>query len=357
MKKLFGNVWFNMLFIVSLTVLALIFALYDSYESVLHTISNLDPLKLIMILALGLLPYLCWGLILTILGRTVNKKFKFKYGLMNAYVGGFMSGITPSSTGGQFAQVYAFKKHGMKASQGAGLVSMDFYIYQIAFVITAIVMYITYLSTYEHVAISLMFGIGLFFNSFVVIVLWIMVEFPKLYHRLTFWAIHLLHTMKFIKNKEKILEDWNKTLEHFNVASENVKENKSIFWLILAINILKNVLYFSTPFFIAWILGVQITYNDFFPMVALGCFISTSNTFVPLPGASGATEGLFVLVISTLIGKGGAASTMILWRLANFYVPVLVGGTLFIRLRNLNPFKPIQTSDLLGDNEKSENAS
>lgn len=354
MKKLFGNIWFNMLFIVSLTVLALVFALYDSYESVWNTIKHLDPYKLFLILALGVLPYLCWGWILTTLGRTLNPKFKFKHGMINAYVAGFMSGITPSSTGGQFAQVYAFKKHGMKASQGAGLVSMDFYIYQIAFVITAIIMYVTYLSTYTHVAISLVFGIGLFFNSFVVIVLWIMVEFPKLYHKLSFWAIHLLHKMKFIKNKEKILKDWNDTLEHFNEAIENVKENKSIFWKILGLNILKNILYFSTPFFIAAILGIPVNYRDFFPMVALGCFVSTSNTFVPLPGASGATEGLFVVVFSTVIGKGGAASTMILWRLANFYMPVLIGGYLFIRLRNLNPFKPIQTADLLEDNDKQD---
>jgi len=354
MKKLLGNVWFNMLFIVSLTVLALIFALYDSYKSVWTTISHLDLYKIVLIIGLGFLPYLCWGLILMVLGRTVNKKFSLKHGLNNAYVGGFMSGITPSSTGGQLAQVMSYKAHGMKASQGAGLVSMDFYLYQIAFVITAVVMYITYLSTYEHMAISLVFGLGLFVNSFVVIVLWIMVEFPKLYHHMSFWAIHLLHKMRFIKNKEKILEDWNKTLEHFNEAIENVNENKIVFWKVMGLNVLKNIFYYSSPFFIAWILGVEISYGDFFPMLALGCFISTSNTFVPLPGASGATEGLFVLVYSTILGKGGAASTMILWRFSNFYIPVLLGGYLFIRLRKINPFKPMQTADLLGDNEKQD---
>ena len=352
MKKLLGNVWFNMLFIVCLTVLALIYALYDSYQSVWNTIKHLDPVKLLLIMALGVLPYLCWGLILTILGRTINKKFKFKHGLINAYVGGFMSGLTPSSTGGQFAQVYAYKKHGMKASQGAGLVSMDFYIYQIAFVITAIVMYVLYISTYTHLAISLLFAMGLFFNSFVVVVLWIMVEFPKLYHKLTFWAIHLLHKLKFIKNKEKILEDWNKTLVNFNEAIIAVKENKLIFWKVLGLNILKNCLYFSTPYFIGKILSLPIPITDFFPMLALGCFVSVSNTFVPLPGASGATEGLFVVVYSTMIGKAAAASMMILWRFSNFYIPVLAGGYMFIRLRNLSPFKSIKTSDLLEDNDK-----
>jgi len=98
MKKLLSNVWVNLLFIVSLTVAAMIFALYDSYEIVLETISTLDPLKLLLIIGLGLLPYLTWGYIITILARTIDKKFKYKHGAINAFIGGFMSGITPRST-------------------------------------------------------------------------------------------------------------------------------------------------------------------------------------------------------------------------------------------------------------------
>lgn len=352
MKKLLSNVWVNLLFIVSLTVAAMIFALYDSYEIVLETISTLDPLKLLLIIGLGLLPYLTWGYIITILARTIDKKFKYKHGAINAFIGGFMSGITPSSTGGQFAQAYALRKRGLKTSQAAGLISIDFFIYQIAVVITAITMYIIFLGTADHAAISLVFGVGLIMNSFVVFLLWIMVSFPKLYHKISFWGIHLLHKMRFIKNKEKILEEWNKTLIHFNSAIEEVTQNKAVFWKVTGLHFLKLMLYYSTPFMIGTILGIQLSFDDFFPMLALGSFITISNTFVPLPGSSGVTEGLFVLAFSTIMGKGAASSTMILWRFANFYIPVLTGGYMFIRLRNINPFKSIKTSDLLNENDE-----
>lgn len=351
MKKLLNNVWFNLLFIVSLTVLALVYALYDSYETVWDTIKNIDPLKLVLILGLGFLPYFLWGSVITVLGRTIDKKFKLKYGVINAYIGGFMSGITPSSTGGQVAQVYALKNRGFKASQGAGLISIDFFVYQIAIVVTAVTMYITFLSTADQAAISFVFGIGLVMNSFVVFLLWIMVSFPKLYHRISFWAIHLLHKLKFIKNKEKILEDWNKTLTHFSAAIEDVTQNRVIFWQVTGLHVLKLLVYYSTPFFIAAILGVPVVLEDFLPMLALASFVSISNSFVPLPGSSGVTESLFVLAFSTIIGKGAAASTMILWRFTNFYIPVLTGGFLFMRIKKLNPFKPIKTSDLMGDSD------
>ena len=351
MKKLLSNVWFSMFSIVLLTVLGLIFALYDSYKTVWTTISHLDPVRLVLIIILGVFTYLGWGAILTIFGRTIDPKYTFKNGVINAYVGGFMSGITPSSTGGQFAQIYAYRKAGLKSSQGAGLISMDFFLYQISYVILAIVLYVVYLSTYTGFAISVIFAISLFLNSFVVIVMWIMVQFPKLYHRLSYWAIILLHKAKFVKNKEKILETWNGTLTHFSESIEAISQNKKVFWVALSLNILRFLAYFSTPFFIAVLLDIPVTADQFLPILSLAGFVSIANTFVPLPGASGATESLFVLVMATIVGKGAAASIMILWRFTNFYVPVIFGGWLFIRLRNLKITNKFSTADLLGEDK------
>lgn len=351
MKKLFNSVWFNLLFIVSLTVLALVYALYDSYETVWNNIKHIDPYKLVLILALGSLPYLCWGAVITVLGKTMNKKFRYRSGVMTAYIGGFMQGITPSSTGGQFAQVYALKHRGLKPSQGAGVISIDFFVYQIAIVLVAVTMYIVFLSTVNNTAISFVFGVGLMVNSFVVFLLWLMVTFPKLYHKISFWGIHLLHKMKFIKNKEKILDEWNKTLTNFSEAIESVTQNKIIFLKVIGLHVMNLLCYYSTPFWISAILGIPLTFQDFFPMMGMASFVSVSNAFVPTPGSSGVTESLFVLAFSTIIGKGHAASTMILWRFTNFYIPVLTGGFLFMRVKKLNPFKPIKTSDLMGDSD------
>ena len=42
----------------------------------------------------------------------------------------FFHGVTPSASGGQFAQVYVFKKQGVPLSDSASVLWMDFIVYQ-----------------------------------------------------------------------------------------------------------------------------------------------------------------------------------------------------------------------------------
>jgi len=123
-------------------------------------------------------------------------------------------------------------------------------------------------------------------------------------------------------------------LEHFHEALSAISDNKQLVWKISALYLLRFSLYFMTPFIVGKLLGLPIYWSQFMEFMALASFISVANTFVPLPGASGATESVFVLVFSTVIGKSAAASTMIFWRFTTFYVIIMVGGFFFIRLKN-----------------------
>jgi len=70
---------------------------------------------------------------------------------------------------------------------------------------------------------------------------------------------------------------------------------------------------------------------------------------VPLPGASGATESLFVLSFSTVIGKASAASIMILWRFFSFYLILILGGIMFFRVRHIKSIKEEENEKVLMD--------
>ncbi|MEI7667531.1 MAG: lysylphosphatidylglycerol synthase transmembrane domain-containing protein [Erysipelotrichaceae bacterium] len=340
-KKLTKNIWFNVIFIIILACFALVFALYDSYQVVFDRLSHLEYWKIPIIIAWGVAPYLVYALILKIFALPFNKKYKFVHGLINGYVGAFMSGITPSSTGGQFAQAYTYKKHGLTASQGAGLIWMDFYINQLVLVGITLTLYLLKITSFSQLAITFVFGIGVAFNVFVFFLLWLMIYFPKLYQKITRGLIQLLSYLKFIKNKESIIEGFNTTMGHFLEAIQTINQDKKTFWIVTFLYVIKLLLYFSTAFGIGQLLGLQFFWKDYVELLALSSFVTISNTFVPLPGASGATESIFVLVFSTVIGKAAAATTMILWRFTNFFIPVLIGGILFIRLKRTDLIKAI----------------
>jgi uncharacterized protein (TIRG00374 family) len=335
MKKLFSNYFFNFAFIVFLTLLGLWFALFDSYKTVFATVSAIPLWRVAIIVAWGLAPQFVYGVILTIMARSLNQKYPYRHGLVNALIGTFVSGITPSATGGQFAQTYAFKKQGLSATQGAGLIWMDFYINEIVLVGVTLFFFLLNMSSFRNPSITLVFAIGLVVNISIIALLWIMVEYPKLYHIIFNWIIMILGKLRFIKNKDKIIEGWNRQMVHFHDAVEAVAGNRILVIKIASLYVVRLLMYFSTPFIVAQLLGLHVAFSQIIEFLALASFVSMANTFVPLPGASGATESLFVLVFSTVIGKAGAASMMIFWRFATFYVPLLVGGVIFIRLKRV----------------------
>lgn len=330
MKKLTQNLWFNVFSILVLTFLGLWLALYDSYETVIETITQVELWRLLLIIGWGVLPTLIWGIILTLMARHVKPDYQYKQGLATAFIGGFMAGMTPSSTGGQVAQTGSFKRQGINASHGAGLIWMDFYLYSIGLVVFTLVLFVVKFRDFESLSITLIFGFGLIINIIIILVLFLMVEFPNLYRKITDWVVHYIATTKFVKNKEKMLQGWNDTMDNFHSALQSINENKAMIGLLLALNALRLAFYFSTPFAIAQLLELKVPWTEFVHLMALASFVTMANTFVPLPGASGATEGLFVLSYSTVIGKASAASTMILWRFSTFYMILFIGGYLYL---------------------------
>lgn len=334
MKKLFSQTWFTVLLILGLSALALGLALYDSLDTVVETLTNINPFIFIIFAIWGLVPFMLQGLILSLMAKHLQPSYRFHEGFINALVGGFMSGVTPSSTGGQFAQTYTFKKQGLKSSQGAGLIWLDYFLYTISLVVLASLLFLTNVSVFAHSSITVIFGLGLSVNILIIVFLGLMVFYPKIYRRLMTAIIVFSEKIKLVKQKGKIVAAWQKILDHFYEAQSVITENRSMLGKILALNIVRLLVYFATPLVIGLFLQLEIHWNQVIHLIALASFVSIANTFVPLPGAAGATESLFVLTFSTVLGKSSAASIMILWRFFSFYQILLIGGILFFKVRH-----------------------
>ena len=102
----------NLLIILALTGFALWFALKDNFHQVLKCISQMNLLSLVIVLLWGVLFTAVWGFVYYVLGRKYTDHYTPGKGILVAFIGSFFSGITPSSTGGQFVQAYIMKKQG-----------------------------------------------------------------------------------------------------------------------------------------------------------------------------------------------------------------------------------------------------
>lgn len=71
--------------------------------------------------------YLINAMNLTLFAKVYKKDYTLKQGIVNAMAGIFFNGITPMASGGQFYQVYAFNKQGIKADLLFKYFVNDFY--------------------------------------------------------------------------------------------------------------------------------------------------------------------------------------------------------------------------------------
>lgn len=335
MKNSLRSYIINFIIIIGLTIFSLWIALKDNYHQVLALISNLTWYWLLLILSWGLLYSLVVGKILTLFAKRYNKKYRYSYGVLNGLVGSFFSGITPSATGGQFAQAYIFKKQGIKYSDGASILWADFIVYQ-----STMMCYVTVLFVLRYTHYMNMIGtwflaifVGYIINVFVIGVLWTMALFPKVYVKLSHLFVHLLAKCHIVKNKEKTLAAWTIQVEGFTSEIKHLKHERKLIMKTVFWNLIRMSLQFILPFFIAMALNVGLGADKFIDCLALSSFVLMANAFIPIPGASGGTELIFTQLFKVLVGGTTASSIMILWRVSTYHVVLIVGAFVFLHLK------------------------
>ncbi len=320
----------NLLLILVITAGAVWFAVKDNYEQVLHLISNIKWYFLVIIMAWGIVYTLVIGWIYQVFGRRYRKGYRFLHGVVVAFVGTFFSGITPSATGGQFAQAYIMKKQGIKVSDGASILWADFIVYQTTMMIYVTLLFLLCFSYYS--AQNAWFNLillGYLINVIVICALYTMALFPKVYVRLSGIIVNLLARLHIVKNRNETLANWNLQLTSFTTEIKKLTKDKKLILETAGINVLRMTLQFSLPFFIALMMGIPLQADQLLDVIALSSFVMMANSFIPIPGASGGTEVVFSLLFGTLFGTSTGA-IMILWRFSTYHLVMICGAGVFI---------------------------
>lgn len=331
-KKLLSNTVFNIFVIIGFTGLVLWLTLKDNYKEIMSMLAGAKIGWLIVIPLLAIFYQVIIGWILQRLTILSNPKYKLSQGVINAFVASFFHGVTPSASGGQFAQVYIFKKQGVRISDSASILWMDFILYQATMVFSVLILILlrfTYF--YQHYSqFFILVLVGFLVNCTIIVGLWALVTFPRIYTWISTKGLLLGVKMHLIKDKDKALNSLNIQLKHFEEEVKKLKNHRKTIVLVILANLARLFLYYSIPYFCALALRVPVDNSYILDILALSSFVSMINCFIPIPGASGGTEATFILMFSTIFGNIAASSIMILWRFATYYFVMILGGLIFI---------------------------
>lgn len=332
--KLNKKYLWNILLIVSLTIIAMYFSLKDHFAAIIKALGSMNKFVLVIVLCWGLLFTAVWGISYLFLGQKYKKDYTLLQGIIVAFVGTFFSGITPSATGGQFGQIYVLKKQGISYADGASLLWADFIIYQTTMMIYVTVLFALRFTHYANLSgwFWIVFA-GYIVNLIVIIALYTIAIFPRFYVRLAEWVFKYLQKLKFFKKRQDLLPKLIDQINKFTVEIHNLSQDKSIIMKCMLVNFVRLTLHYTLPFVVARGLGIPLKLSLLVDVMALSSFVTMANSFIPLPGASGGTEFVFTLLFRRMFGVLTGA-VLLLWRISSYYFPVIAGAVVFILFKN-----------------------
>lgn len=323
------------LLLLALTAFALWFALKDDAKSVLFHLQHISIRWFLVGVVLGILYYVIQGLVLFMIAKGYKKDIKVIDGVHNAYVAAFFNGVTPLG-GGQVAQTYAFRKLGIAYSDIASILWKDFFLYQSMVLLYVSVLFIAgYSYAFDHFHGYMIFIIaGFLVNASVILILWTMAKFPKLYVKISNLLVSLLHRIHIVKNKAYTLEKWQGQVVYFNQEISKLKNEKKLVIKVIFLNFIRQTIFYSLPYVAAIALGIPMQWQDLCYVIIMSSFIHMLNALTPLPGDTGWTESAFIVIFAVMFGKIQASSVMIVWRFVTYHINLIIGGSVFLYIKS-----------------------
>ena len=268
--------------------------------------------------------YFIDALILYIICKARGYKLHLRQTFVTNMTGVLFSDLTPSATGGQFAQVYVFHNQGIHVGQSSGILTVVFITYQIVIICYAtIAMLINARTLFQNAQSIWIAVIGFVVNVVITGGFFLVTKSAKAHDFFIVKFIGFLAKIKIVKDYEKTSSEVSESFKEFRDESAQLFSQTRLFFSVCLCHAVKLTLFYTLPFFAAMALGAPVTAADLPKFISLAAAVSLFNTFMPLPGASGGSEASFVMLFGFL-GKTVASTAMLIWRVFSFYFGLLL---------------------------------
>lgn len=239
-----------------------------------------------------------------------------------SFLGFFFSGITPSATGGQPAQLYYMKKDQISYAHGSVVLMIVAVIYKLvlALIGTAILIFAhNLLAESLQMRYQILYLIGLLLNVGLVLGLGMLMFSPGIVQRFLEGADRLLQ--KFRKKKKQ--SDWASFMEGYREAVYFFREHKSVVAVMMLGTFLQR--FFQVILTYTVYRGLGLSGTGMGKILILQAVVSIAVEMIPVPGAQGVTELMYQSAFGNIFPGQYLTASVCVIRGIGFYVPLLIG--------------------------------
>ena len=265
-----------------------------------------------------------------------ERKISIIKALKFTWIGFFFSAVTPAATGGQPIEVYYMNKEGIKVSNGTMAMLLQLCGFQISTILISIICAILNFDMLKDGMIWF-YLLGLTLNSIALTFMLIGVFSKKITRKLINILVKILRFVK-VRNVEAKVDKIEEGLNQYNDSAIFIKKHKMEFVKAILRVTVQIIFYHSIPFFIYKAFGLSgYSYLKLFSIQSV-LFITVSS--LPLPGAIGVSETLFLKIYSEIFGKALLHGGMLIFRFVSFYLYIIIAVIVVIinavRMRNVS---------------------
>lgn len=277
-------------------------------------------------------------LALLVMGFRVPFWFCYFFSLTGFY----FSSITPSSSGGQPAQVFYMTRRGIPLAYGTLDMLLITVCYQLASLLYALAAWFAFPQVTETLGTGL--GVLLGYGMTITLVLTggILLFFlaPSLARKICVWFLQLGVKLHLVRDLSRSIDRLDRHLSDYKTAAGLLKKNRWLLPALLLLSLAQMTALYLVPWAVYGALGLAGC--SLGQLVATQALLSLAVGTLPLPGAAGVSEAGFLAAFSPIFSPALTPSAMLLSRGISFYLPLLFtgGATLLLHLKTRPKMSP-----------------
>ncbi len=314
-------------------VTSLLIILYTVDQETIDHLLYIEPLYLFLALLLSIIVWLLGGLRLYIVARGMKEELSFFCALRVFLVGSFVSNITPFASGGGPFQVYLLHQSGMSVGKSTTLVVVQFVLRLLLFGLLGPLFYLFYPGIIGAAPLpTRIIDLGVLMGFLLSLIMLLVIYYPQLIR----WLVTLSFRLPLIRgltNNRRIRSLIAEVIRETTVFKRSmlllVRREQVFLLLVTLATVLFWVLFFSIPPVLMMGLGRQPRYQE--SLIIQTIFYLILN-YIPTPGGSGFAELGFASLFSLFTPPSMVGILTFVWRFLTYYLLLLVGGLLSLKL-------------------------
>lgn len=288
-------------------------------------ISTFDKTWLSLAIFFQLLNILIDAFLIYLFAKNFVGRYTFRNALKTGMVGQFFSAVTPGASGGQPMQVYLMVKQRVDPGVATSALVQKFLVYQSTLTAYSAFAILVCFPLFSQALNGVMWALAIFgfAAQALVIVLLLLFSFnKKITYRIISGFFYFLGKIKLIKKPQENIERLENHLAYFHESNKELYKKPKLVLQTYLLCALQLSCMFVVPYCIYRCF--HLSGARMLDMICTQAFVSMVSSFVPLPGASGASEGSFYMFFGLYFTENTIKAAILLWRIITYYLVIVI---------------------------------